>query len=138
MKLTFKTQADAKKLKLKSDVIDALLEKHGRNRLPILDKGGKVLYVLHRSFIDKFLVNRAAAGAQIADVTLQDLLEAQDLAAVFQSFATVGTGARLIAVKQAMDGSPNCSDAFVTEDGSKATKALGWITDVIVREKAVA
>lgn len=138
VKLTLATPNDAVNFKLKADIVDELLEKSDRNRLPIIDSQGKVLYVLHRSFIDKFLVKQVEAGTTLTDITLQDLLSTQDLKSIFQSFATVGTVSRLNAVKQAMDGNPNCSDCFVTEDGSKATKARGWITDVIVREKAVA
>jgi hypothetical protein len=139
VKLTLSTPEDAAKLKLSADVVDAILEKNKRNRLPVLDNTGKVLYVIHRSFIDKFLVKRAeAGGTQLADATLQDLLAEEELTAVFQSFATVGREAKLIAVKQAMDGNPNCSDAFVTEDGTKGSKAIGWITNLTVQEKAVA
>jgi hypothetical protein len=138
-RLTLSTPEEAGKLKLKADVVDAILEKNKRNRLPIVDGDGKVLYIIHRSFVDKFLVKRAeATDTQVADATLQDLLATEDLKAIFQSFAVVGKEARLISVKQAMDGNPNCSDAFVTEDGTKGSRALGWITNVIVQEKAVA
>jgi hypothetical protein len=139
IKLTLAAPGDAAKLKLKADVVDAILEKNKRNRLPVVDNAGKVLYVIHRSFIDKFLVKRAeAGGSQLEDATLQDLLSAEDLKSVFQSFVVIGKEAKLIAVKQAMDGNPNCSDAFITEDGTKESKALGWITNVIVQEKSLA
>ena len=139
LKLTLPTPEDATKIKVKADVIEALLEKNKRNRLPIIDSTGKVLYVVHRNYIDKFLLKRAeAGGTQLADATLQDLLDAKDLKSIFQAFAVVGKEAPLIVVKQAMDGNPNCSDAFVTEDGTKGSKAIGWITNVMVQEKAVA
>lgn len=139
LKLTLAKPEDAAKLKVKADVVEALLEKNKRNRLPIVDEAGRILYVLHRSYIDKFLVNRAeAGGTQLADATLQELLANDELKTVFQAFAVVGKDARLIAVKQAMDGNSNCSDAFVTEDGTKGSKAIGWITNIIVQEKAVA
>lgn len=137
--LSLKTPGDAATFKLKADIVDALLEKNNRNRLPIVDATGKVLYVIHRSFIDKFLVQYAAgAGVQLANATLQDLLADTNLKAVFQSFVVVGKEAKLIAVKQAMDGNPDCSDAFITEDGTKGSKAVGWITNVIVQEKSLA
>lgn len=138
-KLVLSTAEDAEKVKLKTDVIDTLLEKQNRNRLPIVDSAGRVLFVVHRSFIDKFLVKRAeTAGKSLADATLKDLLAETDLKMIFQSFATLGKDAKLIAVKRAMDGNPNCSDAFVTEDGTKGSRALGWITNVIVQEKSAA
>lgn len=138
-KLVLASPDDAGKLKLKTDVVAVYLEKPKRNRLPIVDESGKVLFVIHRSFIDKFLVKCADSGDGGLDITtLKDLLAAEDMKIIFQSFATVGKDARLIAVKQAMDGNPNCSDAFVTEDGTKGSKALGWITNVIVQEKSIA
>lgn len=69
---------------------------------------------------------------------MQNLLDAEGLKAIFQAFAIVGKDARLIAVKQSMDGNPNCSDAFVTEDGTGGSKAVGWITNVIVQQKSAA
>ena len=138
-KLVLFTPGDAEKSKLKTDLVDALLEKQNRNRLPVVDSAGRVLFVIHRSFIDKFLVMRAeVGGTSLADATLKDLLAQEELKTSFQSFATVGTDAKLIAVKQVMDANPSCSDAFVTEDGTKGSKALGWITNVIVQENSVA
>lgn len=137
LKLTLARPEDAANIKVKADVVEALLEKSKRNRLPIVDDVGRILYVVHRSYIDRFLVKRAeAGGTQLEDATLQDLLDADDLKAVFQCFAVVGKDARLIIVKQAMDGNSNCSDAFVTEDGTQGSKAIGWITNAIVQEKA--
>ena len=139
LKLTLAKPEDAANLKVKADVVDALLEKNGRNRLPIIDSSGKILYVVHRSYIDKFLVKRAeAGGTQLADATLRELLDTEDLKSIFQSFAVVGKDARLITVKQAMDGNANCSDAFVTDDGTKGSRAIGWITNVIVQERSAA
>lgn len=136
-KLTLATPADAARLKLKADVAEGILEKHKRNRLPIVDTDGKMMYIIHKNYIDEFLVRYANSGKPLADATLQELLDTQDLAAIFLSFAVVGKAARLIAVKQLMDGNANCADVFVTEDGTKGSKAVGWITNVIVQEKAV-
>lgn len=138
-KLVLPAPGDAENVKLKADLVDALLEKQSRNRLPLVDSGGRVLFVIHRSFIDKFLIKFAErGGASMADATLKDLLSQEELKTIFQTFATVGKEAKLIAVKLAMDGNPNCSDAFVTEDGTKGSKAIRWVTNVIVQEKSVA
>ncbi len=138
-KLVLPTPEDAAKIKVKADVVDALLEKNKRNRLPIVDSNGKVLYVIHRNYIDQFLLKQSEAGAtQLADATLQNLLDTEGFKAIFQAFAVVGKDARLIAVKQSMDGNPNCSDVFVTDDGTKGAKAVGWITNAIIQEKSTA
>jgi hypothetical protein len=138
LKLSLSGVEDLSKYRLKADIVDALMEKHRRNRLPIVDNSGKILYVIHRSYLDQFLVKCAeSGGTRMIDVTLKDLLEAEELKSIFISFAVVGKEARMITVKQAMDGNANCSDAFVTEDGTKGSRALGWITNVMVREKAI-
>jgi hypothetical protein len=77
-------------------------------------------------------------GESRSSITLKEFLEDVELKAVFQSFSTVARDAKLFAAKQAMDGNPNCADVFVTEDGSKKSRAIGWITDVNVRHKSVA
>ena len=127
---------EATKVKVQEQ-IGKFLEDNKRNRLPIIDKTGKVLYVVHLSYIDKFLLKRHKAGAELEEATLNELLEDAKLKPIFQAFAVVGKEAQLIAVKQAMDGDPNCSDAFVTEDGTRESKAIGWITNVIVQQKAI-
>lgn len=136
--LVLASDAEAAKLNLLTDVIANLLDKFRRNRLPVVDAAGKPLYVIHRSMIDGFLVKSALAGKTLATLTLKDLLDAPDLKAVAMAFTTLARDARLIAAKQAMDGNPNCSDVFVTTDGTRATAAIGWITNVMVREKSQA
>lgn len=139
IKLSLPTENDAVKFKLKADIVDAILEKNKRNRLPIVDTEGRVLYVLHRSFIDKFLVTKSGVGGTaVADATLQDMLAVVELKSAFTAFAVLGKNAKLIAAKEAIDGNPNCSDVFITSDGTKGSKAIGWITNVIVQEKSVA
>ncbi|ELY3083638.1 hypothetical protein B9037_003015 [Klebsiella aerogenes] len=123
-------------INLKTNVID-LMEQGNRNRLPIIDASGKVLYIIHQSYIDKFLVKQPV-GTQAINLTLNDLLNDKALSKIFQTFAIVGKNARLIVVKNLLDGNPDCSDAFVTEDGTSGSKAVGWITNVIVQEKSTA
>lgn len=124
-------------IKLWDDIIGALLNKFSKQRLPILDNKGIVKYVVHRSIIDKYIAEQALAGnASIKDCTLDDLLKSNDYKNIVTAFGAVGKTTTLVAVKQQIDGNPNCSDVFVTEDGTKNSKAIGWITNVIVSEKA--
>jgi hypothetical protein len=124
-------------VKLKADLIDGCLVPKSRNRLPILSGAGMILYVVHRSLIDGFLVQRVAAGQPLADLTLADMLKQPDIAgSIRDAFGTVKPKTTLADVKAQMDGIPNCADVFVTEDGSRNTKVLGWITNVMVAERA--
>jgi hypothetical protein len=109
----------------------------GRNRLPLVDTNGTPKYVIHRSIIDQFISEKAlAGGADPKKLTLKDLFQEPRYKEISIAFGTVNQEAKLNAVKALMDGSPNCSDVFVTEDGSKNSKALGWITNVILAEKS--
>jgi hypothetical protein len=135
-KLVLNSLEDAANKKLKDDILGAILDKSGRGRLPILDKDGCVRYIVHRSYVDKFIVKQEPLTS--VTVTLKELLEDVEMKAAFQSFTTVARDAKLFAVKQAMDRDSNCADVFVTEDGGKESRAIGWITNAIVLENSVA
>jgi hypothetical protein len=125
------------KVKLWEDIVEGIFNKYDKNRLPILDNAGRVKYVIHRSIIDKFIAEKAISGnADAKNLTLSDMIASDDYRQFAAAFGTVGKTTKLIAVKQQIDGNRNCSDVFVTEDGTKNSKAVGWITNVIVAEKA--
>lgn len=108
----------------------------GVNRLPILEPSGRVRYVLHRSMFDGFISKLAMANQTVAAVSLQQMLNDDAYKRIGLSFGTVRPDARLDAVKALMDGSPDCSDVFVTEDGTSGTKTVGWITNVILSDNS--
>ena len=154
--LSIKDLEEAKGKKLEADVIDAILKKNNVNRLPIVEEAtGKVLYIVHRSEIDKFLAKTRGniirdavngAGNTIPSLTaedvkgpsLHDLLTKSERRVLFVSFGVVSNNAKLNAVKQIMDDTQGCDDVFVTEDGTRESRAIGWITDKIVQEKSSA
>jgi len=125
------------KVKLWEDIVEGVFNKYDKNRLPILDDAGRVKYVIHRSIIDKFIAEKAISGDTDAkSLSLSDMIASDNYGQVAAAFGAVGKTTKLIAVKQQIDGNPNCSDVFVTEDGTKNSRAVGWITNVIVAEKA--
>lgn len=133
-----KTETDDKIL-LKRDILDAILIKYKRNRLPILDQKGHVVYMLHRSILEQFIVKRLGKddASSIDSLSLADLIADSELKHfALDSFMTVNAKTSLAEVKTLMDHLPYCADIFVTEDGSKATRATGWITNNIVLAKA--
>ena len=91
----------------------------------------------HRSLIDKFIARKAAEGKAVADLTLEDMLQDPDFGQILRnSYSTVGESSSLGEVKTLMDKINDCSDVFVTEDGTTKSKVIGWVTDVIVRQQA--
>ncbi len=128
---------DAKEIKLKADIIDAILDAKKRERLPILDKEGHIQYMAHRSLIDKVIAQKAAEDKKVADLTLGDILADDTFGKILKgSYSVVAENSSLADVKTLMEKIENCSDIFVTEDGKPTSKLIGWITDVIVRQQA--
>lgn len=135
VKLTLNKKEE--EIKLKADILDVLLPEGAKNRLPCVDPEGKIKYIIHRSIIEGFISKQAfSGGTNLVDVTLKDLLASDQIQRIATAFGTVGQTAKLNAVKALMDGNPECSDVFVTVDGTKNGKAVGWITNVILAENS--
>ncbi|ARO88259.1 hypothetical protein EBAPG3_010970 [Nitrosospira lacus] len=134
VKLTLNKKEE--EIKLKADILDALLPEGGKNRLPCVDPEGKIKYVIHRSIIEGYISKQAFSGSvNLADLTLKDMLAVNQIQRIATAFGAVGQNAKLNAVKTLMDGNPECSDVFVTVDGTKNGNAVGWITNIILTEK---
>ncbi len=124
-------------VKLKADLIDAKLVKENRNRLPVLDPQGRPKYILHRSTLDRFLVEAVAAGKALAELTLKDVIDDTTFKDILvNGFRTVPATSSLAEAKALMDRVEVCLDVFVTEDGTPNTKVIGWLTNVIVMEQS--
>jgi hypothetical protein len=130
-------EKDAAQIKLKEDILEDILEANRRERLPILDTEGRIKYMVHRSLIDKFIVKKAAEGKTVTELTLADLLADKTSEKMMsKSFCTIPSGQNLGYAKAEMEKVLNCSDIFITEDGTQNSRVIGWITDVIVSQQA--
>ena len=135
--VTFTLDKLEENVKLKPELIDAKLEKEKKERLPILDKEGRIKYMAHRSLIEKFIVQEVAKEKQADDLTLQDMLNDDKFKDVLTgSFKTLPETSNLAEAKTLMDKIQICSDVFATEDGTPSSKVLGWVTNIIVGEQA--
>jgi len=135
-KLVLNTTPD--KIKLKADVLDAILAKNNVNRLPVLIDSGIPSYMIHRSTLEQFIVAEVVKGKKVEDLTLQDMLDDPDFSARVRegAFVTIKDTATLADAKMLLDQNRNCSDIFITDDGGRTGKVLGWITNGIVLEKS--
>jgi len=131
----FVLKAPVAQVKLKADLLANTADKTGKNRIVILDDADIVKYVSHRSMLDKFISEKAFGGDAVADLTFANVLGNPEYESWIISYGTLRPGATLSA-KELMDANPKCSDVIVTEDGTRTTRALGWITNVIVSERA--
>jgi hypothetical protein len=112
------------------------------SRLPILDEQGCLKYIIHRTVIDKFLVDKLwnpdpSSPKTIDQFTVQDLLGEPKYQKLLETnFAMVGEESTLADVKELMDAMPECKDVFITKTGSQDEPLSGWITNAIVIENA--
>lgn len=136
--LILSTPEDAASINLLKHVLEDKLEKTGRNRLPIIDSNGIVLYIVHRSAIDQFIISKHKNdNSNIQEYTLNDLLNDEKWKIIFQSFGTICKEDKLYAAKKAMDANLYCEDVFVTDDGTRSSKALYWLTNITIEQRSI-
>jgi len=132
---------DEKLIKIKADIIEGILEKDKNksfNRLPVLTDKMYPKYVIHRSLFDRYFYKMIQANKKIDDLTLADMLSDPDFGKLLsKSFGTIKVDSNLAEVKQLIDNVPECQDVFVTDSGASDSKAVGWITNVIVAKASV-
>ena len=125
------------KITLKADMIDGILVKESRERLPMLDQQGRIKFMAHRSLIDRFIVQETAKGKKVEDLTLAGMLADTATKDVLAgSFQTLLETSNLAEAKARMDKIKLCSDVFATEDGTPNTRVTGWVTNVIVEQQS--
>ena len=116
------------------------MKKLKRNRLPILDADDHPKYMIHVSAINEYLASQALIKppVDLNSLTLQKLLDDDaELKQLFETaFAVVKEDVNLAICKQAMDLIQGCQDIFVTKNGKRDEPILGWLTNVMIAEKA--
>jgi len=120
--------------------LDDLAQQGKGERVPVLDANDHPLYVVHRSAIDRFIVEKArsTSNADLNTLTLRDMLSDDRIGPALKvSFGTVRQDSTLADAKSVMDAlGPACQDVFVTKEGTKTEPVLGWITNNIIDDYA--
>jgi hypothetical protein len=108
-------------------------------RLPVLLANDVPYMVLHRSTLNSFLVDKKrepdGKDKDAKDYTLKDLFQKVEYLPK-DSFVTVGPDATAAQAKTDMEKIGNCSDVFVTADGTRQGAVTRWITNVDLLEAA--
>ena len=102
----------------------------GRHRLPILDPAGRIQYMVHRSSVAEYLVDKQLEKT----VTLGHLLdESPEMRNLFEtSFVVVARSDTVQKAKVDMQAVPDCRDVFVTEHGKAEEPVIGWLTNLML------
>ena len=121
-----------------TDIINKLSE---IERLPVLNDKGVIIYMIHRSAIDRYLAQKALNSPKETDlksITLKTLLdEDSKLKDLFeQSFGFVKASSTLADAKTEMERISKCQDVFVTQRGKNDEPVIGWITNNLIQENS--
>lgn len=128
-------------IKLVDEILDKLDKTKDKvSRLPILNDQDHLVYMVHRSAVEQYLVKKAMQPSppNLKDLTLQNLLdEDAGLKQLLEtSFAIIKEDATLADVKLKMDPNRKIQDVFVTKGGGKNEPVIGWITNTKLQEAA--
>jgi hypothetical protein len=117
----------AKSIKLRS--LYEAMRSSGRSRVPIfVDQ--VALLVVHEPDIDKYAQGRQVSADSLPDeATVEQLLADPDLGRLIGTFATVSSTATLADARREIAKLADCKDVFVTTDGQKTGRVVGWLTN---------
>jgi hypothetical protein len=117
----------------------AVAEK-GFSRIPILNKeDGSLRYLVHQSLLYRYIAQASLSASKKAppelfkleEHSLREFLDWSDnRATVTEAVAFVKPGATVGEAKRLMEGVDGCQDVFVTENGKRGGRVLGWLTNV--------
>lgn len=105
-------------------------------RIPVLNYNSNLLYVIHQSIIYKFIFDKSIAASKdgkpfdVKALTLEEFLRQDDIKElVTDAVAFINKDATVLEAKEAMEEIRNCQDVFITENGGREEKIIGWLTN---------
>ncbi|MGR7025565.1 toll/interleukin-1 receptor domain-containing protein [Geodermatophilus sp. URMC 62] len=104
------------------------MHENDRERLPILSEEEWPLHLVHRSMLERYMLDHELRGESLDKLTLGAFLEQARTDYLAETFATLAPTASLADAQRAMAGPVR--DVFVTVDGSPESPVLGWLSNV--------
>jgi CBS domain-containing protein len=102
----------------------------GYSRIPVLDRSGAVVYVVHKSTIDAFAAPIPQATPSTLTQTIHDLLLEPKWEKRITAVGIVGPNAVIADARRTMSSISNCQDVFVTSGGTRTGPVIGWLTNI--------
>ncbi|WP_338290720.1 hypothetical protein [Planctobacterium marinum] len=137
--IQFTKQENGKVVIVKS--IEENKQNNKGQRIPVINTDGSAKYVIHRSILNDYLASQALAGKhkdELEQLTLKNLIvDKKDIEDIISNFGTVKPNDTLSKVKSVMESEESRQDVFVTDNGLRGGKVVGWITNRILDENSV-
>jgi hypothetical protein len=99
-----------------------------KERLPIVGEDWRPLYIVHRSMLERYMLDQQLRGEPLDGLTVGAFLEQAADESLAEMFVTLAPMASLADAQQAMVGIVR--DVFVTVDGSRNSPTLGWLSNI--------
>jgi hypothetical protein len=119
--------------------IIGFMNENKKNRLPIIDSKKYPKFIIHKSLAEKFISDKALGGSsseELKALSLKELIDDTELGKIIkESFITVKKDVTMKSAKDRLEDLANeksisCQDVFVTEDGTRDSAVIGWLTNV--------
>jgi hypothetical protein len=102
----------------------------GVSRIPILSSSTAVQYVVHKATIDSFAASHEPPKDPVLlEETMANLLANTALKDLVEATAFIGPDSVVQDARQAMRSKPGCNDVFVTKNGTRDSRVMGWLTN---------
>ncbi len=98
-------------------------------RLPVVNTASKVLYMIHQSSINKYLVGGGSENDTLATFLAKEKANGIEYGPG-KGFVVVPEKATLADAKSKMESVAGCEDIFITKSSSADEPMLGWISNV--------
>ncbi len=138
--ITGKTDAE---INVQKDLLDFVDTNKKGDRLPIINTGNVIRYIIHESSMNEF-VRKLSGGKYAAlkdkkleEITLEEMINSTDdemKNKIIKSLVFVAKSATLFEAKEKMAGNQLSQDVFVTETGSPEEPIIGWVTNNKIAE----
>lgn len=122
-------------IKLKQLVAE--LKLRDLDRVGVINEQGHPIAIVHLSMIGDFVMGKWASetqGERDEELTLEHLLNDEEMRNEFENFVAVKKRATLAEAKSSMRTTPGCRDVCVTEHGTWTEPVVGWLTNLDITQ----
>lgn len=116
---------------LKLSALNAAMQATNNQRVPVItEKSGIGLLVVHQPDINDYAQRIPVEAANLADdATVEKLRQIPELKLAVETWEALPETATVAEARRKFQESLGCKDIFVTSDGTRSGKVVGWVTN---------